>query len=112
MAKQTCGKTTVDVDARCSWVCNCLPGKPCDWTVSCPDGMGGWISTTGTGLTTTPPRHPTIKVAGNLAGIAICLTRAWKRPVTVPEGPGRKKIERTLKGTPEEIAHALGLKLG
>ena len=112
MAKQTCGNTTVDVDARCSWVCNCIPGKGCDWTVSCPDGQGGTIKTTGTGLTATPPKHPTVSVAGDLALIAESLAHLWKRPVTVHGNPTHERVERTVKGTPEEIAHALGLKLG
>ena len=112
MAKQTCGSTTVEVDERCAWTCGCIPNQGCHWTVSCPDGKGGWIYTNGTGLVATPPKHPTFTVVGNLAGIAHSLSRLWKRPVTVPEGSSHHRIERSLKGTPEEIAHALGLKLG
>jgi hypothetical protein len=111
MAKQTCGKTTVEVDARCAWTCGCFPNKGCDWIVSCPDGKGGWIYTSGVGDITAPPNDPTLTVAGNLAAIASCLAKMWKRKVTVPEQLAYKKVARTLKGTPEEIVHALGLKL-
>jgi hypothetical protein len=116
MAKNTatCGKTTVTYDERCGYVCNCIPGKPCDWTVSCPDGKGGWIDTTGTGLVVNLPTNPpTVTVAGRLALCAKALEKTWKRRVIVPVGLGTKTIRtRTLKGTPEQIAEALGLKLG
>jgi hypothetical protein len=113
MAKNTCGKTTVVYDNRCSWECNCGPSVGCTWTVSCPDGKGGTIETTGTGFTTTPPRHPSVAIAGNLAGCARLLQKRWKRPVIVPPTLRSKTIRRrTLKGTPEEIAHSLGLQLG
>lgn len=110
----TCGQTTVKHDEHCDWTCQCWPKKmqkPCEWNVSCPDGKGGYYETTGTGHTDTPPSHPSVHVAGELAGIANNLTRLWERSVTVPETLAHQRVERRLSGTPEEIAHALGLKL-
>jgi hypothetical protein len=41
------------------------------------------------------------------------LAKAWQRRVTVPPRMRGQKIrKRTLKGSPEEIAAALGLRLG
>jgi hypothetical protein len=111
--KATCGKTTVEYDERCSYVCNCLPGGGCDWTVTCPDGKGGWIKTSGTGRIDTPPPHPSITVAGNLAALAEALGSIWKRPVKVPAAAGKKSLtRRTFRGTPEQVAKKLGLELG
>jgi hypothetical protein len=60
-----------------------------------------------------PPKHPHVTVAGNLEAIAMALEKAWNRRVTVPEKlRGRIIRKRMLKGTPEEIANALGLELG
>src|SRR5262249_343888 len=112
--RETCGKTTVQYDDRCDWTCQCWPAKmnrPCEWTVSCPDGKGGYYDTTGTGHTDTPLHRPSVHVDGELAGIAHILTRLWKRPVTVPEKLAHQRVERRLSGTEEEIARDLGLKL-
>jgi hypothetical protein len=111
MTQRSCGTTTLDVDERCAFTCGCTPKDGCHWTVSCPDGSDGWIYTSGTGHTTTPPNHSTLTVAGELAAVANCLRRMWKRDVTAPEQLARRKVERTLKGTHEEIAHELGLRL-
>lgn len=111
--KTTCGKTTIKYDDRCGYVCNCIPGRPCDWTVTCPDGHGGWIKTTGTGLIANPPTgHPHVTVAGLLEACAKSLSVLWKRRVSVPTALGKKKLrKRTIKGNEEAIAAALGLKL-
>ena len=110
---QTCGKTTVKYDERCTYTCSCGPKiGGCEWNVECPDGKGGWINTSGTGMTTTQPKYPTVRVAGNLGAIARCLTKMWKLKVTAPERLAAKRVKRTLKGSHEEIAQALGLKLG
>ena len=108
MAKQTCGKTEVTYDDRCSYHCSCLPDAGCKWTVHCP----GNITTTGTGMTT-PGGKPHVTVAGDLAVCAKMLAKAWKRRVIVPTALRARRIRsRTLEGTPEEIAQALGLRLG
>jgi hypothetical protein len=109
-----CGKATIEYDKRCSYVCNCIPDHGCDWTVSCPDGKGGVIYTSGTGhIATPPPRPTTVTISGLIEGVAKCLERQWKRQVIVPRKLGEKKIrKRMLQGTPEEIARALGLRLG
>ena len=36
----------------------------------------------------------------------------WKRRVTVPSKLAKEKVKRTLSGSDEEIAEALGLQLG
>jgi hypothetical protein len=114
MNTATCGKTTVTYDERCAYTCGCLPGQGCNWIVSCPDGKGGWIYTSGTGRVANPPSHPpTVTVAGPLALCAKALEKIWKQPVIVPAALRTKILRRrTLKGTPEEIAHMLGLRLG
>ena len=68
---------------------------------------------TGTGhVADPPPKHFTVAVAGNLNAIAASLQRLWKRPVMIPVGAEGKVIrERTLTGSPEEMAEALGLEL-
>ena len=109
----TCGKTPVVYDSRCSYSCSCLPNAGCKWTVSCPDGAGGTFDTTGTGLTAAPPRRPSVTVAGDLETCAKMLEKVWKRRVVVPVNLRNKRIRRrTLTGTSEEMAHALGLELG
>src|SRR6266404_1892475 len=102
MAKQTCGKSTIDVDPRCGFVCLCQTGKPCEWTVSCPDGHGGTLDTSGTGITSTPTTHPSVTVVGNLEAVAMVLEKRWRRAVLVPASLRTKTIRRrTLTGTPE-----------
>lgn len=106
---QTCGKTTVTYDARCTYTCSCLPAAGCTWTVSCP----GDLVTTGTGFTTTPPRTPHVTVAGDLSVCAGMLAKIWRRRVIVPDELRNKRLRtQTLEGTPEDIAQALGLRLG
>ncbi|MGZ8798071.1 MAG: hypothetical protein ACXW2F_12060 [Thermoanaerobaculia bacterium] len=54
-----------------------------------------------------------MKISGELAVCAKALGKLWKRAVIVPSNLRNKKVRtQTLKGTPEEIAEALGLKLG
>ena len=108
---QTCGSKTIRYPSTCSYSCVCPAGNsPCTWTVNC----GGTIFT-GTGLIA--PGHsgkpPHASVDGAIRDIANMLARAWQRRVIVPPKIRGKKIrKRTLKGTPEQIAAALGLRLG
>jgi hypothetical protein len=68
---------------------------------------------TGTGLTVQAPKTPHVTLAGDIAACAQMLQAAWQRRVIVPPDlRGREIRRRTLKGTPEQIAQALGLKLG
>lgn len=111
--KQTCGKTTIDVDERCGYHCECSSTE-CNWTVACPDGQGGYIFTSGTGRQAPVREHPAgaIVVAGSLVACARMLEKRWRRPVVVPAALRSKKLRRrALHGTPEEIAQALGLRL-
>ncbi len=115
MASKTtsCGKTTVNYDDVCAYSCSCAPGGGCNWIVSCPDGRGGWIYTSGTGLIAQPPTHPHVTIAGTLELCAKGLEKLWKRQVIVPKGLRKKTIRRrTLEGTPEHIAQVLGVTLG
>jgi hypothetical protein len=112
---QICGKTTVEYDARCDWTCNCWAGKPCQWTVTCKDGQGGFYTTEGTGLEEPggdPGHKPGVKVNGTLGGIAVGLSHMWDRPVNCPPDLGDKRVNGAFEGSPEEIAQALGLVLG
>jgi hypothetical protein len=108
---QTCGSKTIRYPSSCSYSCVCPAGNtPCTWRVNC----GGTIFT-GSGLTSTgqPGTPPHASVEGTLGDIANMLAKAWQRRVTVPPRMRGQKIrKRTLKGSPEEIAAALGLRLG
>ena len=111
--KQTCGKTTVEFSDKCGYSCNCYP-EGCTWTIACPDGEGGLFYTHGTGRVENPhpDPHGGVTVAGNLQACAMLLAKRWKRRVTVPPALRAKKLrKRTLRGTPEEIAKALGIVL-
>src|SRR3954447_1469697 len=105
-----CGTTTVRYPDTCSYVCYCTPQGGCHWHVTC----GDW-TTSGTGFVrgeSDPPTHPSVTVAGPLDSLAKSLEKAWKRPVIVPANlRGQKIRKRTIRGTPEEIADALGIQL-
>ena len=108
---QKCGSKTIRYPSECSYSCYCPAGNsPCTWRVNC----GGTIFT-GTGLVATgqPGKPPHATVDGAIGDIATMLARAWQRRVIVPPTiRGRKIRKRSLKGTPEQIAAALGLQLG
>ena len=108
---QTCGSKTIRYPSSCSYSCVCPAGNsPCTWRVNCQ----GTIFT-GTGLIVTgqPEKPPHATVDGAIGDIATMLAKAWQRRVSVPPKiRGRKIRKRTLKGTPEQIAAALGLQLG
>ena len=106
--KQTCGSKSITYPSSCSYSCSCPAGNtPCTWTVTCGDTVF-----TGTGLTV-HHSNPQVTLDGNLSILSKALQQAWGRRVTVPANLRNRRIRlRTLKGTPEEIADALGLKLG
>jgi hypothetical protein len=52
-----------------------------------------------------------VMVDGELGLCAQALEKLWERPVIVPESLRAKRIKRKVKGTREEIADALGLRL-
>ena len=89
----TCGKTTVTFDENCGWCCNCMPHQTCNWTVSCPDGKGGWTYTDGTGLEVHGGghTHPTVTVAGNLEAVRPSSPRHGNAPsVSRPISPNKQ----------------------
>jgi hypothetical protein len=108
---QTCGTKTIRYPSDCSYSCHCPAGNsPCTWTVNCQ----GTIFT-GTGLIAPgrPEKPPHATVDGVIGDIANMLATAWQRRVIVPPKiRGQKIRKRTLKGTPDQIAAALGLQLG
>ena len=106
--KVQCGEITITFPADCSYVCYCTPESGCHWSVTC----GDW-TTGGKGVIGQRPRHTHATVAGKLEACAKILEQRWKRPVIVPTKLSRRTIlKRTFKGTPEQIAQALGLELG
>jgi hypothetical protein len=108
----TCGITSVTYEDICAYTCSCIPRKGCHWDVSCPNATGGFTTTSGSGHVETPPRFPTTTVSGPLGAIAHNLELQWERPVTVPPGLGEKIIPlKTIEGSHEEVAGALGLKV-
>ena len=114
--RQVCGSRIITYPSYCSYSCYCPGGNsPCTWTVDCGEGR----VYTGTGLIAPeqppdkPKRPPHFTVDGALADIAEMLATAWQRRVIVPPKlVGQKIRKRTLKGTPQQIAAALGLELG
>jgi hypothetical protein len=116
--KGTCGKATVEYDDACDWVCTC--GRSgfwkritCHWSVLCSDGKGGFLITEGEGKQVSPPRPPwTVNADATLGRIEKVLAKAFGQPVTVPDDVRDKRIKGTFKGKPEEIAKALGVRLG
>jgi hypothetical protein len=110
VATGKCGKTTVEYDsAKCSFSCKCTPGSGCTWSVTCGD-----VKVSGTGLVAQPPSSPSVTIAGGtLAMCAKNLEGFWNRRVIVPPQLRTRRVRRrTLSGSPEEIAEALGLRLG
>jgi hypothetical protein len=112
MATSVCGNAQVNYDAaKCSFKCTTIGEGTHYWNVTCQGG----IVVSGTGRGVGQPKGPSssIVVAGNLEQLAVALGKDWKRSVTVPTGLRGKVIrQRSLKGSPEEIATALGLTLG
>src|SRR5215475_79116 len=106
-----CGTAKISYDESCSWTCMCAPKQPCVWSVSCPK-YGGETTTSGEGHVTVQTSHPILTIDGNLKVVAAFLSKVWDRPVSVPSELARKRVERTLSGSQEEIVHALGLQLG
>jgi hypothetical protein len=109
---EKCGTKTIRYPSECTYSCVCPGGSgPCAWTVIC----NGTVFT-GTGLIqggSGGSKHPHVTLAGDLVACAKALQRAWSRRVTVPANLRRARIRRrTLRGTPEQIADALGLQLG
>ena len=78
--------------------------------VVCPKAGGGITVTSGSGreISTVPSVH----IDGILGFAVVALSKAWGRPVSVPKEQAKKRIKRTLSGSQEEIAQALGLRLG
>ena len=67
---------------------------------------------TGTGHEVQGGGHkPGLTVNGLLAAIAVSLSELWDRPVTVPPDLANQSVNKTLQGSPQEIARALGLGL-
>ena len=112
MATGHCGTATIEYDKECLWTCACEPKLGCRWTTQCPDGQGGLHITSGTGDTNGHTHtRPTLTVDGSLAAIAAFLTTKWGRPVVVPPNLANARVERTVEGSEEEMARALGLHL-
>ena len=109
--RQVCGSKPITYPENCSYSCVCPAGTgPCTWTVNCQ----GTIFT-GTGLVAEggSPHPPHATLEGSIAECAEMLQYVWQRRVIVPPNVrGRRVRKRTLRGTPEQIAVALGLQLG
>ena len=112
MATQTgkCGTTSVQYDdVACSYSCCCIRNNGCFWSVTC-----GKITVSGTGVVKKPnPGNSLTITGGTLAMAAKNLERLWDRPVIVPVKLRNQKVrKRTLTGTRDEMACALGFQLG
>ena len=105
---EKCGSVTIRYPSECAYSCIC-GAFGCRWYVKCGD-----VVFDGEGFVPPkPPKHPHVTIAGDLEACADGLQKAWNRRVIVPkELRGQKIQKRTIRGTPEEIAVALGLSLG
>jgi hypothetical protein len=110
---QTCGKTKVTYDDdKCGYVCVC--NKSCTWEVNCQGGItisGTGLVRNGSGNGSSRPGY-SVQANATLGFIAKVLEKKWRRPVVVPRDLRDKRVARRVKGSPEEIAKALGLQLG
>jgi hypothetical protein len=105
-----CGSAVVQYDGtKCTYTCECIRNNGCFWSVTC-----GEFTISGIGLVREPKTETTVTVAGgNLAMLAKNLERLWNRRVTVPPRLRTQRVrKRTLRGAPEEVAEALGLRVG
>jgi hypothetical protein len=107
LKKHQCGNKTISYEETCSFSCSCWTTFFCDWRITC----NGKTVATGTSKPRVRPTTDTIYVDGMLGDIAKSLEERWGRPVTVPRGMRSERITRRAKGTPEQIAQRLGLKL-
>jgi hypothetical protein len=110
VATAKCGGTSVEYDEKqCSYTCECIRDNGCFWSVTC-----GKITVNGTGLVKNHAAETSVTVAGGtLAMVAKNLERLWKRSVIVPSKLRKHRIgKRRVTGAPEEVAAALGLRLG
>ncbi len=105
---EKCGSVTIQYPSECFYSCIC-GAYGCRWMVKC----NGTVFEGEGFIPPKPPKHPHVTIAGELEACAEALQKAWKRRVIVPKQlRGRKIRKRTIRGTPEEIVDALGLKLG
>ena len=113
--RQVCGTTPITYPSECTYVCVCTPSHGCNWAVKCGDWTtGGQGLTAGVNEGRPHDHEPHVAVHGDLVIAAELLAKGWTRTVKVPEALRGKRItrKRTISGTPEEIAKALGLELG
>jgi hypothetical protein len=113
-----CGQVIQDnnpVDDPCGFACivhtHTDGTTSCEWSLDCGDGLP-INGTVDTGRKHPKPLTGEVVVTGTLGAIASIFERMWRRPVSVPERRRMEEISRRLKGTPEELAEALGLLLG
>ena len=90
----------------------CVCPKPTLRLVGHRSENGGETTTSGEGHEIGGHAFPTVTIDGDLKVVAAFLSKRWDRPVSVPSKLARKRVQRTLSGSQEEIAHALGHQLG
>ena len=110
-ATGVCGKATITYDTHCAWLCWC-GDSGCHWMLACP-GDDGAVYIDGEGRMKNSDGQPTpgppkLTVAGDIEGCVYALEKFWKRPISVPRALRGKKLRKTVTGTPEEMARALG----
>jgi hypothetical protein len=114
----TCGSQTISYDnSKCkssTYACSC-DRRSCTWTVVCdgeivegtaPQAKPG----NGGGTKPLPPGVFSVVVRGRLSDAAKILERRWDRPIVVPTRIRSERMQRRLRGTPDEIVEALGLR--
>jgi hypothetical protein len=107
LKEHQCGSGKVSYEDTCTFQCTCTP-RACTWTITCNGKKVG----SGSEKPRVRPTTDTIFVDGVLRDIAKSLEESWGRTVTVPRGMSRQRITRRARGRPEQMAEALGLKLG
>src|SRR5512132_3815798 len=98
MKTRKCGRATVSYDARCSWTCFCSARGGCTWAVDCPDGHGGTISTTGTGIVISEDSPTHVGYDGTAEVIAAALERITGIHIIVPEEQRQTRVTGEVDG--------------
>jgi hypothetical protein len=107
LKRHQCGSKTITSDDDCSFFCSCYTHFFCHWQIVC----SGLVVGDGWNKPRVRPKEPTISVDGVLGDLAEALSKEWRRQVVVPRERRNERVTRRVKGTPEQMAEALGLKL-
>jgi hypothetical protein len=110
----TCGTATIQYDDNCDWTCLCPSRKPCTWFVQCPDGKGGYNTTSGTGLVKNGGGGHGGKghfsIDASAIGLAKILEKISGQRIEVPKEKLKERITLEMDREVDDIIKALGFR--